>query len=150
MDLSKIKLNTKNKSPKRVGRGPGSGHGKTSGRGHRGSGQRKGRMFYIGFGGGNVPYLRKIPKRGFNPKRRVEYQIVNLEDIVKRLSKITEITPKELREANLIKDEKKPVKILAKLKGKFSKSYLVKVHKFSKKAKEIIEEAGGRVECLKL
>ena len=87
MELFQLKK-VKTKKVKRVGRGPGSGHGKTSCRGHKGTGQRKGRMYYVGFLGGNVPYLRKIPKRGFNPPRRREYQIVNLKDIVKKLNQL--------------------------------------------------------------
>lgn len=149
MNLSQIKNTTKTKKTKRLGRGPGSGRGKTSGRGHKGTGQRKGRMYYIGFQGGNVPYLRRIPKRGFNPPRRKEYQIVNLEDIVSRLKEEKEITPKELKKYNLIKDETKPVKILARLRSESSfKSIFFRAHKFSKKAQEIIEKGGGKIECL--
>jgi len=105
-------------------------------------------MYYIGFGGGNVPYLRKIPKRGFTSKRPKEYQIVNLKDIVKKIKNKKEITPKELKEVNLIKEEKKPVKILADIKEEFSLDSVFKAQKFSKKAKEIIEKGGGKIEYL--
>lgn len=149
MQLHQLIIKKKNKKTKRVGRGTGSGHGKTSTRGHKGAGQRKGRTHYIGFEGGNVPYLRKIPKRGFNSKSRKVYQIVNLEDIVNKLKGEKEITPKELIKANLIKDERKPVKILAKLKGRLSWKTTFKVHKFSKASLKVIEDAGGKTECLK-
>ena len=150
MELNRLKPKMKTKRPKRVGRGPGTGHGKTAGRGHKGTGQRKGRSFYIGFEGGNVPYLRKIPKRGFNPKRRREFQIVNLETIVDKLKDKEEITPKQLEEANLIKDKDRPVKILAKLKSNLSFKATFKAHKFSRRAFQIIEESGGKAECLSL
>ncbi|OQX88403.1 MAG: 50S ribosomal protein L15 [Candidatus Omnitrophica bacterium 4484_70.2] len=149
MELFQLRGDKKGKK-KRVGRGSGSGCGKTSCRGHKGTGQRKGRMYYIGFLGGNVPYLRKIPKRGFNPERRREYQIVNLKDIVKKLDKEKEITPCKLKEVNLIKDENKPIKILAELENKKIPRFLVKAHKFSKKAEELIKKAGGSIECLKV
>ncbi|MCD6229102.1 MAG: 50S ribosomal protein L15 [Candidatus Omnitrophica bacterium] len=148
MNISQLQPKKKHKKPKRVGRGPGSGHGKTSTRGHKGTGQRKGRMYYIGFGGGNVPYLRKIPKRGFTSKRPKEYQIVNLKDIVKKIKNKKEITPKELKKVNLIKEEKKPVKILADIEEEFSLDSVFKAQKFSKKAKEIIEKGGGKIEYL--
>jgi large subunit ribosomal protein L15 len=149
MNLSNVTVKDKTKKVRRVGRGTGSGRGKTSSRGHKGAGQRKGRMFYIGYQGGNVPYLRKIPKRGFTSKNRKDYQIVNLEDITRKLKKQKEITPSELKKANLIEDEKKPVKILARLQSEFSLSSNISAHKFSRKAKELIEKAGGTVQCLK-
>lgn len=148
MDLSQISVVHKNKKSKRVGRGVGSGHGKTSCRGHKGAGQRAGRLHYIGAQGGNVPYLRKIPKRGFKSPNRKDYQLVNLEDIIKRLSGSAEISPKQFKEAGLIRDEKKPVKVLAGLKTEFSLTSKIKAHKFSKKAKEIIEKTGGEAQCL--
>jgi len=150
MNLTRLKPLHKSKRVKRVGRGCGSGHGKTSGRGHKGTGQRKGRAYYVGFNGGNLPYFRRIPKRGFTPPRRKEYQIVNLGEINDRLKEKKEITPEELKEVNLIKDKNKPVKILAKLKGEFTVRALFKAHKFSQKAKKLIETTGGKVECLEL
>ncbi len=148
MSLAEIKLEVKNKKVKRIGRGCGSGRGKTSGRGCNGTGQRKGRKHYIGFQGGNVPYLRKIPKRGFTSPRKRICQIVNLEDIMNRLKGEKEITSQELKRVNLIKDEKKPVKILGSLKSEFSLKGTFKAYSFSKKAKEIIEKGGGKIECL--
>lgn len=149
MDLSNLRIKTKNKKPKRLGRGTGTGKGKTAGRGHKGSGQRKGKKLpYEGYRGGNLPYARAIPKRGFNPPQRTEYQIVNLKDIQKRLKDKDEITPGILEKINLIKNEKKPVKILAGIDKRFSLKVIFKADKFSSKAKEIIENAGGRVEYL--
>ncbi|HIE35623.1 MAG TPA: 50S ribosomal protein L15 [Candidatus Omnitrophica bacterium] len=150
MDLSSLKPKVRNKKPKRLGRSVGSGHGKTSGRGHKGAGQRAGKKRpYEGFAGGNIPYLRKIPKRGFNPPKRLEYQIVNLEDVQKKSKDIEVIDPIVLKKVNLIKNENKPVKILANLREDFNLKATFKADKFSKKAKEIIESAGGKVECLK-
>ena len=79
MQLHQIRPKIKNRKPKRSGRGSGSGHGKTSGRGHKGAGQRSGRLHYIGHEGDNVPFFRKIPKRGFNHRRRHDFQLVNVE-----------------------------------------------------------------------
>lgn len=150
MNTSNLRSSVKAKSSKRVGRGTGSGRGKTSGRGHKGAGQRKGRIHYIGHIGGNVPYFRKIPKRGFRSPNIKKYQIVNLADIAMRLKDKKEITPKELKDVNLIKDIDKRVKILARIEGEFSLKSILKAHKFSKSAKELIEKAGGKAECLML
>ena len=143
------RLKVKNKKSKRAGRGPGSGKGMRSGRGDKGAGQRSGKTLpYAGFNGGNVPYFRKIPKRGFNPYKRQEYQIVNLKDIAQRLASEAEVTPQVLKAKNLIKDDKGLVKILADGGDKFSLKATVKANKFSAKAKELIEKAGGTAECL--
>ncbi|MCM8773858.1 MAG: 50S ribosomal protein L15 [Candidatus Omnitrophica bacterium] len=147
MDLSKVDFSLAHKRRKRVGRGPGSGHGKTSGRGHKGTGQRKGRKYYVGFWGGNVPYLRKIPKRGFNSPRAIDYQVVNLKDIEERLKGRKYITPVELEEVRLIRDKDKPVKILGEINGKLTWQATFKANKFSASAKRIIEESGGKIEC---
>ncbi len=142
-------MKNKNKKSKRVGRGVGSGLGKTSGRGHKGSGQRKGKKTpYAGLRGGSLPYFRLIPKRGFNSPRETEFQLVNLGELKERVKEPCEINPKFLKEINLIKDENKPVKILAKIKGDFSFKATFKVDKFSAHAKELIESAGGKIETL--
>ena len=148
MNLSRVRARVKPKKNKRVGRGTGSGHGKTSGRGHKGSGQRTGSKTYVGFQGGNVPLLRKIPKRGFTPHRTRAYQLVNLRDIVKVLSKAKEIDPQSLRDAGLIRDARGPVKILGHCPGEYTVPATVKAHKFSHSARTLIEKAGGKVECL--
>lgn len=150
MNLSNIKSRTRNKKPKRRGRGTGSNLGKTGGRGHKGAGQRKGKKLpYPGFRGGNLPYYRVLPKRGFTPPREKEVQVVNLGQIQERLKKESEITPEALKAVNLIKDAKKPVKVLAKIKGKFAHKAVIKANAFSKKAKELIEAAGGTIELIK-
>ena len=149
MDLSRIRVKTRNKKPKRLGRGTGSTTGKTAGRGHKGAGQRKGKCLpYEGFRGGNLPYLRIIPKRGFTPHRKKEYQVVNLGDIQKKIKKGEEINPDILKGKNLIKDTKKPVKVLAGIEGEFALCAIFKADKFSSKARELIEKAGGKIECL--
>jgi len=151
MDLSNIGVTTRNKKPRRLGRGTGTGRGKTSGRGHKGAGQRKGKKLpYIGFRGGNLPYLRVIPKRGFSPPRRKDYQIVNLGDIQNKIKDAGEINPNILKEKNIIKDADRPVKILADIdtKGAFTLKALFKADKFSSRAKELIEAAGGGIEQL--
>lgn len=150
MDLSNIrKVGKKNKKSKRLGRGTGTGKGKTSGRGHKGAGQRKGKKLpYAGFRGGNLPIARILPKRGFNSLRKVEYQIVNLKDIQAKAKDEKEINPEVLEKIKLIKDKEKPVKILAKVEDGFSKKVVIKVDKFSRKVKELVEAAGGSIECL--
>lgn len=150
MDLSKVKTNNKRKTPKRLGRGSGSGWGKRSGRGDKGAGSRSGKVLpYIGFNGGNVPYARKIPKRGFNIYKKDSFQVVNLGDIQEKIKNISEIDAKILKEARLINDLEKPVKILADIKEKLSLKATFKVDSFSAKAKKAIEDAGGKAECLK-
>ncbi|NIP59300.1 MAG: 50S ribosomal protein L15 [Gemmatimonadetes bacterium] len=126
---------------KRVGRGPGSGKGKTSGRGQKGQKARSGGKTELGawFEGGQMPIYRRLPKRGFNPLNRTEYQVVNVRD----LSDVgaDEITPEALREAGLIGSRHEPVKILGD--GEVEEAYQVTAHAFSGSAKEKIEAAGG-------
>lgn len=149
MELAKIIVRTKRKTTKRLGRGSGSGWGKTSGRGNKGAGSRSGSVQpYVGFNGGNIPFLRKIPKRGFNSHYQ-EYQIANLREISQKIKDRKEIDPLALKEAHLIKDDKKPVKILAHLKDTFTMKAVFKADSFSAKAKDLIEKAGGKIECLK-
>jgi len=150
MDLSKIKLRTKNKTGKRLGRGSGSGWGKTASRGNKGAGSRSGNVWpYVGFNGGNIPYARKMPKRGFNVYSKEIFQVVNLSDIQEKMKSAKEINPESLCAAKLIKDANLPVKILASIKDKFAVKATFKADKFSEKAKKIIEEAGGEAQCLK-
>jgi large subunit ribosomal protein L15 len=150
MELSKITLRTKKKTGKRLGRGSGSGWGKTAGRGNKGAGSRSGNVWpYVGFNGGNIPYARKMPKRGFNIYSKEAFQVVNLGDIQERIKDTKEINPETLMTAKLIKDANLPVKILADVKNKFTVKATFKADKFSEKAKKIIEEAGGKAECLK-
>ena len=128
------------KRKKILGRGSGSGHGKTSTRGNKGQGSRAGRDFYPGFEGGQVPLIRKIPKRGFNSRNQMRYQTVNLDD----LSRVTDnlINPEVLAKNRLIKDKDKPVKILGQ--GSINKPITVEVSAVSAGAKAKIEQAGGK------
>lgn len=127
---------------KRVGRGYGT-HGKTSGRGHKGQGQR-GTNPPPYFEGGQTPFIRRVPKRGFNSKFPKEYQIVNLEDI-KDLEE-NEITPELLWKKGLIDSRFKPVKVLGE--GEVTKPVILKVHAISESARQKVEKAGGKVEIL--
>lgn len=143
-NLEKVKGCAKKR--KRVGRGPGSGHGKTSTRGHKGQMARAGAKRRPWFEGGQMPLQRRVPKRGFTNIFKKEYQIVNLESL-SECGKEQVITPKVLKSMGLIKKEKKPVKILGE--GKLSLPLTVFANAFSKKAKEEIEACGGKAEVLK-
>ncbi|MCK9573069.1 MAG: 50S ribosomal protein L15 [Candidatus Omnitrophica bacterium] len=150
MDLSKIKIRTKRKTTKRLGRGSGSGWGKTAGRGNKGAGSRSGNVWpYVGFNGGNIPYARKMPKRGFNVYAKECFQVVNLFAIQEKIKNVKEIGPEALKDAKLIKDIDMPIKILADIKDKLAVKAIFKADKFSEKARKIIEEAGGEAQCLK-
>lgn len=132
---------------RRKGRGHGSTAGKTSGRGHKGQKQRSGSGNgpRVGFEGGQTPIYIRLPKRGFTNSTRVEYAIVNLESLNK-FEDNTEVTPQLLLEEKLITKELNGVKILGN--GNLEKTLTVKAHKFSKSAKEAIEQAGGTVEVI--
>ena len=129
---------------KRVGRGPGSGHGKTSGRGHKGQGSRSGYRHQRGFEGGQMPLHRRVPKRGFTNIFRVEYDVVNLVDL-DRFEAGASVTPETLAGARLAR-KSRLVKILGN--GEIKKVLNVSAHKFSASAKARIEAAGGRCEVL--
>lgn len=132
------------KRKKILGRGPSSGHGRTSTRGSKGQTSRAGRDFYLGFEGGQSPLIRRIPKRGFTNRFKKEYQIVNLS----QLSKLKEanITLDLLKEKGLIKDTNKLVKILGD--GEIKSPITICAHAFSKKASEDIKNAGGKTEIV--
>lgn len=132
------------KRPKRVGRGPGSGHGKTSTRGHKGHRQRSGFRSKPGFEGGQMPLVRRIPKRGFTNIFKTSYEIVNVE-ILNKFEPNTEVTPDLLREKGVIKGKHR-LKILGN--GEISIPLTVKAHRFSKSAREKILKAKGKVEQL--
>lgn len=134
-----------NKRPKRVGRGPGSGHGKTSTRGHKGQKARSGGGVRPGFEGGQMPLQRRIPKRGFTNIFKKEYAIVNVGDL-NIFADGTEITPELLIQNGLIKSVKDGVKILGD--GELERSLTVKAHKVSKQAEEKINARGGKVEVI--
>ena len=131
------------KAPKRVGRGPGSGHGKTSSRGHKGLKARSGGSRGAGFEGGQMPLQRRLPKRGFTNIFKTEYQIVNVADL-NTFESQTVVTPSVLQDAGKIRSLRKPVKVLGQ--GDISVSLTIKADKFSQAAKQKIVGAGGNVE----
>ena len=146
MDLSNLKPpKGANRNRKRVGRGPGSGLGKTAGRGSKGAQSRAGYKQKRGFEGGQMPLHRRLPKRGFHNPFRVEYAVVNLDDLSARFAAGAVVTPDELRAARLV-TTKQPIKVLAR--GEIAVALTVKAHKFSGKAAEKIAAAGGSVETL--
>src|SRR5690625_4110748 len=126
---------------KRVGRGIGSGIGKTSGRGHKGQNARSGGGVRLGFEGGQTPLFQRLPKRGFTNVNRKEYAIVNIETL-NRFDENTEITPELLIETGIIRKKSLDIKILGN--GTIDKKLNVRAHKFSTAAKEAIEAAGGK------
>jgi large subunit ribosomal protein L15 len=126
------------REPKRLGRGPGSGTGKTAGRGGKGQSARTGYKRKRGFEGGQMPLHRRLPKRGFKNFTRVEYQVVNLRDLAGIEG---DVTPQSLKAAGLIASLKRPVKVLGD--GEPGGRVSVSAHAFSKSAREKIEAAGG-------
>ena len=130
---------------KRVGRGPGSGLGKTSGKGQKGQKARSGGGVRLGFEGGQTPLFRRLPKRGFTNVNRKDYAVINL-DVLNRFEDGAEVTPVALVEAGIVKNEKAGIKVLAN--GELNKKLTVKAAKFSKAAQEAIEAAGGSIEVI--
>jgi large subunit ribosomal protein L15 len=142
MNLSNLRAPRKaSENRKRVGRGMGSGMGKTSTRGHKGQGSRSGSRLMRGFEGGQMPLHRRLPKRGFVNIFRTEYEVVNLEKLA-GLNE-SEITPEVMRKAGMVSSKKSLVKVLGQ--GELSKALTVHAHRFSKSAQEKIEKAGGKV-----
>ncbi|MTT32749.1 50S ribosomal protein L15 [Terrilactibacillus sp. BCM23-1] len=130
---------------KRVGRGYGSGLGKTSGRGQKGQKSRSGGGVRPGFEGGQMPLIQRLPKRGFKNPTRKEYSLVNLETLSK-FDEGTEVTPELLLQNRVIRKLNDGVKVLGQ--GQLDKKLTVKAHKFSASAKEAIEAAGGNIEVI--
>lgn len=135
------------KKAKRVGRGTSSGHGKTSGRGHGGQKSRSGGGVRPGFEGGQMPLIRRMPKRGFTNIFAKQYAIINVEDL-NRFDEDTVITPELLIDEGMVKRGKvvDGIKVLGN--GEINKKLTVRAHKFSKTAAEKIEAAGGKVEVI--
>jgi len=131
---------------KRVGRGQGSGNGKTAGRGHKGQKSRSGYKFKRGFEGGQMPLHRRVPKRGFHNPFRVEYEVVNLDTLGLKFDAGTTVTPDLLREHGIVPRGKGRIKVLGR--GEVGKALTVHAHKFSGKAAEKIAAAGGATEQL--
>ena len=147
MSLNKIRPPKGAKHPrKRVGRGPGSGHGKTASRGSKGAKSRSGFRFKRGFEGGQMPLHRRVPKRGFHNPFRVEYAVVNLDALAALFDAGTVVTPELMREKGLVHGKRALIKVLAR--GDVSKALTVKAHKFSGKAAEKLAAAGGASEVL--
>ena len=146
MDLSNLKPaagSTKNR--KRIGRGPGSGSGKTSGKGHKGQNARSGGGVKPGFEGGQMPLQRRIPKRGFVSRNKKVYNLINLRDLdAFETGMVVDLA--QYGSAGLVNGIKDGVKILAD--GELTKALTVQAHKFSKAAVEKIEAAGGKVEVI--
>jgi large subunit ribosomal protein L15 len=141
MNLSNLRAPKKaNRNRKRVGRGMGSGHGKTSTRGHKGQGSRSGSSLMRGFEGGQMPLHRRLPKRGFTNIFRTEYTVLNLD----RLAELgeTELTLEKFTAKGLLKRRNELLKILGN--GEIGAAITVHAHKFSKTAREKIEKAGGK------
>lgn len=137
----------KNKLRKRVGRGPGSGHGKTAGRGHKGAGSRAGNSRRTSFEGGQVPMARRIAKRGFNNNYfATSVAIVNLDAIEQAFDAGAVVDPESLKSKRLVQGRYDVIKILGD--GQLSKAYTVRAHRVSKSAAEKIQAAGGSFEAL--
>jgi large subunit ribosomal protein L15 len=131
------------KDRKRIGRGPGSGHGKTATKGHKGQKARSGGSVKPGFEGGQMPMQRRLPKRGFEPLSRKEYVVINIAQL-ELFAAGSVIDPAAIIEKGLISNIRDGIKILAK--GSITKAFTVKAHKFSASAKDQIIAAGGTVE----
>lgn len=145
MQVNDIKAPRGSKIRKKVvGRGPGSGHGKTSCRGHKGQRAREGRNVKAILEGGQVPLLRRLPKVGFNPHRPRVYQLVDIADL-NIFAKDTIVNSQTLKEKKLIGSLNKPVKILGD--GELKKPLTVQVDRLSKTAQEKIKTAGGKIEA---
>jgi large subunit ribosomal protein L15 len=131
---------------KRIGRGQGSGTGKTAGAGHKGQKSRSGYKFKRGFEGGQMPLHRRVPKRGFHNPFRVEYEVVNLDTLGLKFDTGAVVTPELLRERGIVSAKTGPIKVLGR--GDVGKALTVHAHKFSGKAAEKIAAAGGTTEQL--
>ena len=136
----------KNKKRKRIGRGPGSGHGKTAGRGHKGQKSRSGYSAHPVFQGGAMPLVRRVPKRGFNNKFALAVAAVNVSELERVFSAGDEVNPQTLRKHSLAKKRYDVLKILGN--GELSKKLNVSAHRFSQSAQEKIEQAGGTITIL--
>lgn len=139
---------SKHRKHRRVGRGPGSGRGKTSSRGHKGQKSRSGWSQLSIFQGGMSPLIRRVPKRGFHNKFALNVMAVNVSDLESAFNAGEEVTPESLRERSLAKARYDVLKILGD--GELTKKLKVSAHRFSESARSKIEQAGGEVNVLKL
>jgi large subunit ribosomal protein L15 len=137
------------KSRKRVGRGISAGQGKTAGRGTKGQGARSGGSTRLYHQGGNLPFFRRLPfmrGKGFTPLNRVEYNEVNLDQLIEKFAANSEVNPETLAQARLLRDPRNPVVILGR--GEVSVALKVRVHRVSDSARSKIEAAGGQVDLI--
>ncbi len=134
-----------NRKVKLFGRGHASGHGRTSGRGQKGQNARSGRGTILGFEGGQVPLIRRIPKRGFNHKNE-EFQLVNIASLDKLKKEDTVVTPDLLLSYGIIKNKKQKIKLLGV--GELKQAIEIKVHQASKNALEKVKKTGGKVDII--
>lgn len=147
MKLHELQVNPGAKqTKKRVGRGPGSGLGKTSGKGHKGQNARSGGGVRPVFEGGQLPLYRRLPKRGFsNAMFKTEYAVINVEDL-NRFDEGTTVTPALLKEVGMVKQQLDGIKVLGS--GKLEKKLTIQAHKFSKSAMDKIKESGSKAEVI--
>ncbi len=144
LDLANLKrASGARRRPKRIGRGPGSGHGKTATRGNKGQNSRSGRKHYAGFEGGQMPLHRRLPKRGFTNLFRRRYAIINVGDLARFEG---EISPEKLLATGVIHKLEDGLKILGG--GQIEKALTVRAHRFSRSAQDKITRAGGKVEVI--
>ena len=137
------------KSRKRVGRGISAGQGKTAGRGTKGQGSRSGGSTRLYHQGGNLPFFRRLPfvrGKGFTPLNRVEYNEVNLDQLIEKFAANSEVNPETLAQARLLRDPRNPVVILGR--GEVNVALKVRVHRVSDSARSKIEAAGGQVDLI--
>jgi large subunit ribosomal protein L15 len=150
MKLNDLKPQTgSKKSRKRIGRGISAGQGKTAGRGTKGQGARSGGSTRLYHQGGNLPFFRRLPfvrGKGFTPLNRVEYNEVNLDQLIEKFAAQSEVNPETLAQARLLRDPRNPVVILGR--GEVSVALKVHVHRVSSNARSKIEAAGGQVELI--
>jgi len=146
MDLSSLKPPAgAKKRRKRIGCGPGSGHGKTATKGHKGTQARSGNTMHAWYEGGQMPLQRRIPKRGFTNIFRVEFQVINLRDL-DRFDANSTVDVDKLLESGLVRKTGGKVKLLGD--GELNKALTITVHACSKKAREAVEKAGGKVDIV--
>ena len=144
MNLSEVNRGIKkNKSRKRIGRGIGSGHGKTAGRGHKGAGSRNGNSTRVTFTGGNMPLVQRIPKRGFNNRWALKVAVVNLDQLEANFAAGEEVTLESLNAKNLARGRFDVLKVLGN--GDLKKKLKISAHRFSESAAEKIKAAGGEM-----
>ena len=144
MNLDQVMRNAgRRKKRKRIGRGPGSGQGKTAGKGQKGPKSRSGYSRRYAFEGGQMPIARRVPKKGFNNKWRVEYEVINLDQIDARFAEGATVSPATIREVGLLKNPSARIKILGR--GELTKKVTVEAHRFSATARSRIEASGGKV-----